>query len=188
MRRQQLDRRYQSVRRTISQPDNIDRESNASNDNANSAESVERSAQRLRVETTDITTTPAVLFLTRNDFFTLLHTNSEAIELYNRTPPLKHMIMRIRRDPIVFTRYEHNRDLVSLLNYFADPTKDLPAGYESKLDRTGKVRLVYHCINITYHHCILGYPEKSNKCWLPVKFKVLEKNQVFICHTRMFLF
>lgn len=128
------------MRRTISQPDNIDRDPNTSGDTANGSETTERPAERPRTETADVTTTPAVLFLTRSDFFTVLHTNSEAIELYNRIPTLKHMIIRIRRDPTVFTRYEHNRDLVNLLNFFADPTKDLPSGYESKLDRTGKVK------------------------------------------------
>lgn len=62
--------------------------------------------------------------------------------MYNRNPSLKHMISRIRRDTIVFPKYEHNRDLVALINSFADPTKELPRGYESKLDRTGKVSVV----------------------------------------------
>ena len=49
------------------------------------------------------------------------------------------MISKVRREPRLFPRYEHNRDLVALINFFADQTKDLPTGYESKLDRTGKV-------------------------------------------------
>ena len=48
-------------------------------------------------------------------------------------------IFRIRRDPAAFERYQHNRDLVSLLNVFAVKEKDLPPGWESKLDRNGKV-------------------------------------------------
>jgi E3 ubiquitin-protein ligase HECW2 len=46
---------------------------------------------------------------------------------------------RIRRDPAAFERYQHNRDLVALLNVFAVKEKDLPPGWESKLDRNGKV-------------------------------------------------
>ena len=51
------------------------------------------------------------------------------------------MISKVRRDTAVFPRYEHNRDLVALINFFADPAKELPRGYESKLDRTGKVNI-----------------------------------------------
>lgn len=142
LRRQQLDRRYQSVRRTISRPDNIDREPN--NSNGNHFENTERTPneriERSEPEPFDITTIPPVLFLTRPDFFTVLHTNTDAMEVYNRNPSLKHMISRVRRNPLIFPRYEHNRDLVALINFFADPGKELPRGYESKLDRTGKVR------------------------------------------------
>ena len=49
------------------------------------------------------------------------------------------MAPRIRRDPAAFERYQHNRDLVALLNVFAVKEKDLPPGWESKLDRNGKV-------------------------------------------------
>ncbi|XP_029161373.1 E3 ubiquitin-protein ligase HECW2-like isoform X2 [Nylanderia fulva] len=151
LRRQQLDRRYQSVRRTISRPDNIDRE--VSNSNGNPFENTERQndtrTDRNECEPFDITTIPPVLFLTRPDFFTVLHTNADAMELYNRNPSLKHMISRVRRDPIVFPRYEHNRDLVALINFFADPSKELPRGYESKLDRTGKRFFICHARKAT---------------------------------------
>ncbi|KAG7207270.1 hypothetical protein KM043_008944 [Ampulex compressa] len=152
LRRQQLDRRYQSVRRTISRPDNIDREPNTSHANGNHFDAAERSADRTErneSEPFDITTTPPVLFLLRPDLFTVLHTNAEALELYNRNPSLKHMINRIRRDPLVFPRYEHNRDLVALINFFADPTKELPRGYESKLDRRGKRFFICHARKAT---------------------------------------
>lgn len=141
MRRQQLDRRYQSVRRTISRSDNIDRETSSAV-NTSQTENGEGTSERVAPsnESFDIANISPVLFLSRPDFFTVLHTNIDALEFYNRNPSLKHMIGRIRRDPMVFPRYEHNRDLVALVNYFADPTKDLPRGYESKLDRTGKVR------------------------------------------------
>ncbi|XP_029667889.1 E3 ubiquitin-protein ligase HECW2 isoform X2 [Formica exsecta] len=151
LRRQQLDRRYQSVRRTISRPDNIDREVN--NSNSNPLENTERQndsrTDRSECEPFDIATIPPVLFLTRPDFFTVLHTNADAMELYNRNPSLKHMISRVRRDPIVFPRYEHNRDLVALINFFADPSKELPRGYESKLDRTGKRFFICHARKAT---------------------------------------
>ncbi|EGI64267.1 PREDICTED: E3 ubiquitin-protein ligase HECW2 isoform X1 [Acromyrmex echinatior] len=150
LRRQQLDRRYQSVRRTISRPDNIDREANGSNGNLfDNNERQNDRTDRSESELFDISTIPPVLFLTRPDFFTVLHTNADAMEVYNRNPSLKHMINRVRRDPVVFPRYEHNRDLVALINVFADPNKELPRGYESKLDRTGKRFFICHARKAT---------------------------------------
>ncbi|KYM80562.1 E3 ubiquitin-protein ligase HECW2 [Atta colombica] len=150
LRRQQLDRRYQSVRRTISRPDNIDREANGSNGNLfDNNERQNDRTDRGESELFDISTIPPVLFLTRPDFFTVLHTNADAMEVYNRNPSLKHMINRVRRDPVVFPRYEHNRDLVALINVFADPNKELPRGYESKLDRTGKRFFICHARKAT---------------------------------------
>ncbi|XP_072743956.1 E3 ubiquitin-protein ligase HECW2 isoform X2 [Anoplolepis gracilipes] len=151
LRRQQLDRRYQSVRRTISRPDNIDREPNSSNGNPfeNTERQSDSRTDRSECEPFDITMIPPVLFLTRPDFFTVLHTNADAMELYNRNPSLKHMISRVRRDPIVFPRYEHNRDLVALINFFADANKELPRGYESKLDRTSKRFFICHARKAT---------------------------------------
>lgn len=51
------------------------------------------------------------------------------------------MISKIRRDQSSFDRYQHNRDLVTLLNIFADTERDLPRGWEAKYDRAGKVRI-----------------------------------------------
>ncbi|CAK9799465.1 E3 ubiquitin-protein ligase HECW2 [Anthophora quadrimaculata] len=153
LRRQQLDRRYQSVRRTISRPDNIDREpTSLQHVNGNNFENVERPNERIErneSEPFDINTSPPVLFLTRPDFFTVLHSHAEAVELYNRNPSLKHMISKIRRDTAIFPRYEHNRDLVALINFFADSSKELPRGYESKLDRTGKRFFICHARKAT---------------------------------------
>ncbi|XP_011497483.1 PREDICTED: E3 ubiquitin-protein ligase HECW2 [Ceratosolen solmsi marchali] len=161
LRLQQLDRRYQSVRRTISRSDNSDREPNVPSsssssrtDNQAQQQQPQTSSQAERsgtssLEAFDVTTTPAVQFLNRPDFFTVLHTNVEAMELYNRNTSLKYMISKIRREPRVFPRYEHNRDLVALINFFADQTKDLPSGYESKLDRTGKRFFINHARKAT---------------------------------------
>ncbi|XP_052129887.1 E3 ubiquitin-protein ligase HECW2 isoform X2 [Frankliniella occidentalis] len=88
--------------------------------------------------------TPGVKFICRADFFTLLHMNQEALALYNRNGSLKHMISKIRRDPTWFERYQHNRDLVQLVNLFADTTRDLPRGWETKFDRYGKQFFIDH--------------------------------------------
>ena len=76
---------------------------------------------------------PAVRFLLRPDFFNVLHMNDDALSQYNSTPSLKHMVTKIRRDgqqgsPAAFDRYQHNRDLVSLINKFAESNKELPPG------------------------------------------------------------
>lgn len=67
----------------------------------------------------------------------------EALALYNRNGSLKHMISKIRRDPSAFERYHHNRDLVALVNLFADSIRDLPRGWETKFDRSGKVNVLF---------------------------------------------
>lgn len=89
---------------------------------------------------------PAVRFLSRPDFFNLLHLNDEAFNQYNTTGPLKHIIRKIREDSthLTFLRYQHNRDLVVLLNRFADMSKPLPSGWETKLDKQGKAFFIDH--------------------------------------------
>lgn len=74
----------------------------------------------------------------------MLHTNTAALEIYNRNAALKHMILRIRRDVVSFARYQYNKDLVALVNNFADPQKVLPSGWETKIDPTGKEFYVDH--------------------------------------------
>ena len=66
--------------------------------------------------------------------------------LYNRSS-VRHMISRVRREAATFERYQHNRDLVALLNIFADKDTDLPPGWEAKLDRNGKVRPLLSVVN-----------------------------------------
>ncbi|KAL3268430.1 hypothetical protein HHI36_007541, partial [Cryptolaemus montrouzieri] len=116
--RRQLDRRYQSIRRTISS---------------------------IRLESTDFSAAPpGCRLLTRPDFFTILHMNQDALSLYNRNPTLKHMIVRIRRDPAHFEKYQHNKELVALVNLFADTSLDLPQGWDSKKDRNSKPFFIDH--------------------------------------------
>lgn len=49
------------------------------------------------------------------------------------------MVGKIRRDGSCFDKYQHNRDLVNFINLFADPSTDLPFGWETKKDRNSKV-------------------------------------------------
>ncbi|XP_064456152.1 E3 ubiquitin-protein ligase HECW2-like [Ornithodoros turicata] len=143
LQRQQFDRRYQSIRRTMT---------------ARLAAPVVASAPPAAEEVVptapppmpspdgqrSLLRSPAVRFVTRSDFFNVLHMNDDALAAYNRSSSLKHMIAKIRRDSSNFERYQHNRDLVSLLNKFADKARDLPRGWETKLDRCGKQFFIDH--------------------------------------------
>ncbi|RUS75276.1 hypothetical protein EGW08_016968 [Elysia chlorotica] len=161
--RQQLDQRYQSIRRTINQSQPSEGES------ANSTEPREQTVARAAPEIqADTSTTldggagrtsersrhsvykyPAVKFLTRPDFFPILQANEAAMVDYNRNSKLKHMITKMRRDPKAFERYQHNRDLVSFVNLFCDTTKELPHRWEMKYDRSGKAFFIDHVLRTT---------------------------------------
>ena len=80
-----------------------------------------------------------VQYITRPDFeLRVEESEHPGALLYNRSS-VKHMISRIKRDPSTFERYQHNRDLVVLLNSFACHDRDLPPSWESRLDANGKV-------------------------------------------------
>ena len=85
-----------------------------------------------------------VQFILRTDFeLRIQESEHPAALLYNRAS-VKHMISRIKRDSATFERYQHNRDLVALLNAFACHDRDLPPAWESRLDANGKVStLIY---------------------------------------------
>jgi hypothetical protein len=134
--RQQLDRRYQSIRRTI-----YSRNRSPTRDTVALTRQVQNNTQYDNLITD---AHPALMMICRPDFYSLLHTNQEAIDIYNSVPALKHMTNRIRRDPSLFQRYQHNRDLVALINCFAVINMDLPSQWESKLDASGKQFFIDH--------------------------------------------
>lgn len=59
------------------------------------------------------------------------------------------MLSRVRRDRSAFERYQHNRDLVALVNAFACRERELPPGWESKRDRNGKTFFIDHTARTT---------------------------------------
>lgn len=130
--RQQLERRYQSIRRTITNERNDLSQTNGGSPRFDGADS----------NGSDLH--PAIKLLCRPDFYSKLHTNEEAITVYNRNAALKHMILRIRRDSNCFERYQYNKDLVALVNCFVLVERDLPVGWESKLDSSGKPFFIDH--------------------------------------------
>ncbi|XP_052757390.1 uncharacterized protein LOC113517335 isoform X2 [Galleria mellonella] len=144
--RRQLDRRYQSIRRTMTRTQLADEGGAcASPPPAPVPAAVTHSpvagaapASASASARTPHAPHPAAEFLARPDFYSILHMNQEASSLYNCNSTLKHMISKIRRDTASFERYQHNRDLVALVNMFSETDRDLPLGWDTKLDRNGK--------------------------------------------------
>lgn len=138
--RQQLDRRYQSIRRTICDRRNDPNSSQTASPRLDGTDSSVRSPENSFEQQFH----PAIKMLCRPDFYSKLHTNEEALTVYNRNAALKHMVLKIRRDINCFDRYQYNKDLVALVNCFALIERDLPSGWESKLDSTGKQFFIDH--------------------------------------------
>uniref|UniRef100_A0A8C4MST7 HECT-type E3 ubiquitin transferase n=1 Tax=Equus asinus asinus TaxID=83772 RepID=A0A8C4MST7_EQUAS len=137
---EQLNRRYQSIRRTMT---NERPEENASAIDGAGEESVlPHSTSRSRL--TLLLQSPPVKFLISPEFFTVLHSNPSAYRMFTNNTCLKHMITKVRRDTHHFERYQHNRDLVGFLNMFANKQLELPRGWEMKHDHQGKAFFVDH--------------------------------------------
>uniref|UniRef100_A0A8D3C8S2 HECT-type E3 ubiquitin transferase n=1 Tax=Scophthalmus maximus TaxID=52904 RepID=A0A8D3C8S2_SCOMX len=159
---EQLNRRYQSIRRTITndsrpeeQPanellvDETDMQPSMPGDPLTTLDSelrrdssVSPSGSRSRL--TLLLQSPSAKFLASPDFFTVLHSNPSAYRMFATNTCLKHMISKVRRDAHHFERYQHNRDLVAFLNLFANKQLELPRGWEMKHDHTGKPFFVDH--------------------------------------------
>ncbi|XP_054479603.1 E3 ubiquitin-protein ligase HECW2 isoform X2 [Anoplopoma fimbria] len=150
---EQLNRRYQSIRRTITndsrpeeQPANDlladETDMHPSIPELHRDSTVAQSGSRSRL--TLLLQSPSAKFLTSPDFFTVLHSNPSAYRLFTTNTCLKHMISKVRRDAHHFERYQHNRDLVAFLNMFANKQLELPRGWEMKHDHTGKSFFVDH--------------------------------------------
>ncbi|XP_008298683.1 E3 ubiquitin-protein ligase HECW2-like, partial [Stegastes partitus] len=150
---EQLNRRYQSIRRTItndSRPEEqpgselqIDEtDAHSSIPELRRDSTVAQSSSRSRL--TLLLQSPSAKFLTSPDFFTVLHSNPSAYRMFTTNTCLKHMISKVRRDAHHFERYQHNRDLVAFLNMFANKQLELPRGWEMKHDHTGKPFFVDH--------------------------------------------
>ncbi|XP_070770383.1 E3 ubiquitin-protein ligase HECW2 [Enoplosus armatus] len=158
---EQLNRRYQSIRRTIT---NTDRSEEASVDVLPEPESelmphniseyrresaVAHTSGRSRLSL--LLQSPSAKFLCSPDFFTVLHSNPSAYRMFTSNTCLKHMISKVRRDAHYFERYQHNRDLVTFLNMFSNKQLELPRGWEMKHDHTGKPFFVDHnCRSTTF--------------------------------------
>jgi E3 ubiquitin-protein ligase HECW2 len=93
----------------------------------------------------NIVTQPGALFLTKTDLNQTLKQNTDAKELIKSSANLTTIIHKIRSNPLVyFKKYQHNKELVRLLNMFAEKTKPMPPGWEMKFDKNNKVFFVDH--------------------------------------------
>ena len=151
--RQQLDRRYQSIRRTMHTSPN---RGDGGCTSQTYARQVQTNNNFDHIFAAD--SHPALIMLCRPDFYSMLHSNQQAITIYNNNTALKHMISRIRRDATCFSRYFHNTNLVALVNCFAIMSMDLPSGWETKLDQSGKVSLGKKSLQICIEFMKFIYP------------------------------
>ncbi|KAK1797666.1 hypothetical protein P4O66_008037, partial [Electrophorus voltai] len=148
---EQLNRRYQSIRRTMTN----ERSEEPTSDPPEDSEllslsisdyrrdgSVANTSNRSRLAL--LLQSPGAKFLSSPEFFTVLHSNTSAYRLFTTNTCLKHMISKVRRDAQHFERYQHNRDLVTFLNLFANKQLELPRGWEMKHDHAGKPFFVDH--------------------------------------------
>jgi len=87
---------------------------------------------------------PGCLFIRRRDFFQFVSNHQLASSFLHRNPTLKQIITRVRQDPSRFERYQHSRDMVTLLNFFASDDNPLPPGWEVKTDQFGQSYFVDH--------------------------------------------
>ncbi|TRY89279.1 hypothetical protein DNTS_014789 [Danionella cerebrum] len=152
---EQLNRRYQTIQRTMATERRDEESGSPRNERAANAETDSPpQTNELRRDTpcspghcqkiTLLLQSPAVKFITHPEFFTVLHANYGAYRMFTNSSCLKHMVLKIRRDARNFERYQHNRDLVTFLNRFADAQLELPRGWEIKTDPQGKSFFVDH--------------------------------------------
>ncbi|XP_049325705.1 E3 ubiquitin-protein ligase HECW2 isoform X2 [Astyanax mexicanus] len=149
---EQLNRRYQSIRRTITNERTDEQAAEMPSDDTDLMHhsipeyrrdgAVAPASSRSRLSL--LLQSPSAKFLTSPDFFSVLHSNPSAYRMFTSNTCLKHMISKVRRDAHHFERYQHNRDLVSFLNLFANKQLELPRGWEMKHDHTGKPFFVDH--------------------------------------------
>ncbi|CAF3915427.1 unnamed protein product [Rotaria sp. Silwood2] len=155
--RERMDKRYQSIRRTttnssttdssniLSPDNNNNNNNNTTNNDISSSSSSSSSSASSAIQTTEdyVRATPALKFICRSDFYQLFKTHREARQMI-KSDSLAGILQRIRHDPLLFKRYQHNKELVRFLNLFADPTRPLPSRWDIKHDDSGKLFFVDH--------------------------------------------
>ncbi|XP_061522238.1 E3 ubiquitin-protein ligase HECW1 isoform X3 [Phycodurus eques] len=146
---EQLNRRYQSIRRTMATEEEggsqrLERTPSVEMDSDAPPTATGPASPVNHQKISQLLQSPAVKFITHPEFFTMLHSNYSAYRIFTSSSCVKHMILKVRRDAKNFERYQHNRDLVVFLNKFVDTQLELPRGWEIKTDPQGKSFFVDH--------------------------------------------
>uniref|UniRef100_A0A8C6U8V4 HECT-type E3 ubiquitin transferase n=1 Tax=Neogobius melanostomus TaxID=47308 RepID=A0A8C6U8V4_9GOBI len=139
---EQLNRRYESIQRTMATEDEGRARGLSTLQGRTHRQSPGSHSSNPKLS--HLLQSPAVKFITHPEFFTVLHSNYAAYRMFTSSSCVKHMILKVRRDARNFERYQHNRDLVIFLNKFADTQVELPRGWELKTDPQGKSFFVDH--------------------------------------------
>ncbi|EMP24364.1 E3 ubiquitin-protein ligase HECW2 [Chelonia mydas] len=129
---EQLNRRYQSIRRTMTN-DRPEEHPHAIDGAGEDTDFHHSNAG------TPVNNSVALKLLGSVSF-----NRMSAYRMFTNNTCLKHMITKVRRDTHHFERYQHNRDLVGFLNMFANKQLELPRGWEMKHDHQGKAFFVDH--------------------------------------------
>lgn len=149
MEKQRLDKRYQSIRRTMNsnneKPDTIysnKAKKNNSADQPSTSSSATTSSQSSHSE--QMLNQPGAKFILREDLSSLIKRNQQAKELLKQSSTLILILHKIRANPgVYYKKYQHNKELVRLLNTFSDPNLPFPSGWESRCE-LNKVFFVDH--------------------------------------------
>jgi hypothetical protein len=164
--KQRLDKRYQSIRRTINQTKPNDSDSTIQITSFTTATSSmpdnttmpvsssltpvtphqnQASQSSSDLKDLNILTDPGALFLTKTDLNQTLKQITDAKELIKSSANLTTIIHKIRSNPLVyFKKYQHNKEFVRLLNMFDEKTKPMPPGWEIKFDKNNEMFFVDH--------------------------------------------
>ncbi|KAI4879395.1 hypothetical protein NFI96_026438, partial [Prochilodus magdalenae] len=134
---EQLNRRYQTIQRTREAPERREEEGGSPRAERETKKRAQRSPRR------------------DSGPFLCPGRALGAYRMFTNSSCLKHMILKIRRDARNFERYQHNRDLVTFLNRFADAHMELPRGWEIKADPQGKVIIRASCfVDLINNSCV----------------------------------
>lgn len=156
--KQRLDKRYQSIRRTIQQSN----KKIPSEDSATNEPPIESSTSNLSLNNSEnnasntvkhtsqtnadpLLKQPGAQFIQRPDLQQLIRHNLEAKEFVKQSATLISILQKIRSNSLIYyKKYQHNKELVKFLNMFSNKSDPLPPGWEMKLENTNKLFFVDH--------------------------------------------
>ncbi|RNA02063.1 E3 ubiquitin- ligase [Brachionus plicatilis] len=146
--KQRLDKRYQSIRRTMSSsnenPDAIYSNKCKKMGAEQPSTSGSATTSSPSAHSDQIVNQPGAQFILREDLSALIKRNQQAKDLLKQSTTLIPILHKIRANPgLYYKKYQHNKELVRLLNTFSDPNLPFPPGWESRCE-SSKVFFVDH--------------------------------------------